>query len=112
MKVAVKYVKPVQQLNTLAMNEVKPLNVVFREVKLEVDALVALPKKHPNIVGLEGAIAKFPTEQDPNQQVKHTNSFINTSPMEPLERFLKMHHVQVSVYEFTFDAPMYSTKEP
>jgi hypothetical protein len=68
MQVAVKYVKPVQQLSTISM-ELKPVHVIFREVNLEVEALSLLPSRHPNVVGLEAAVAAFPAETDPNQEV-------------------------------------------
>lgn len=67
MKVAVKYLKQDQQLNSIT-TESKPMPVLFEELKHEVAALVAM-KPHPHIAGLEGVVAKFPEEGDPCQQV-------------------------------------------
>jgi len=58
-------VKPVQRLNSVS-TQIKPLADIFHELKFEVDALVLLPERHPNVAGLEGAVAKFPSEQDKN----------------------------------------------
>ena len=69
MHVAVKYVKPVQQMCTTSM-ERKPVHVVFRELQLEVEALTLLPSRHPNVVGLEAVVVRFPAETDPNQEVR------------------------------------------
>ena len=75
MKVAIKYVKPIQQLNTHS-NARKPLMHLFRELKLEVDALALLPDQHPNVAGLSGAVAKFPTADNPNQEVQKCQCFL------------------------------------
>jgi len=69
MRVAVKYVKPVQRMSTRSM-ERKPVHVVFRELQLEVEALKFLPSRHRNVVGLEAVVARFPAETDPNQEVR------------------------------------------
>ena len=74
MNVAVKFVKPIQREHTTSMR-VKPLHTVFKELQGELEALVLLPERHPNVAGLEAIVSKFPKEGDQNQTVKcHKNN--------------------------------------
>jgi hypothetical protein len=43
--------------------------MVFKELEGELEALVLLPERHPNVAGLEAIVSKFPKEGE-KQTVK------------------------------------------
>jgi hypothetical protein len=68
-KVAIKYVKPHQRRHSHSA-ESKPFCNIISELKLECEALLVLPARHPNVVGLEGVIAQFPAQDGAQQVIK------------------------------------------